>query len=112
MMSRVMRQKSREAGDFASPFEESYTARPLGEKPLLVHAVDIKDGGAGKAMALKFRDAANREIALEVSTELLLNLLSLMEQALAQSEWALNGPAAPAGEAPVPAPPGSQRLLN
>lgn len=112
MMTRAMRQKSRQAGDFGSPFDESFTGRPLGDLPMLVHAVDIQDGGAGKPVTLKFRDAAKREVSLDVGTDLLLNLIGLMEHALAQSEWGLK-PKSPSEAPDAPAASsGSQRLLN
>lgn len=112
MMTDAMREKSRKAADFASPFDESFTTRPLGERPLLVFAVDILETLPRAGTLLKFRDAAGREVSVEVTTELLLNLLSLLEQALLQSEWGLPVQSGSAADTAAPESAPSQRLLN
>ena len=110
MMNRAARDKSRQSADFESAFDESFTSRPLGDQPMLVHAVDMQEKGQGQPLMLKFRDAAHREMTLDVGNDLFLNLLGLIEQALEQAEWGWTKtkPATQqVGSAPTP-----QRILN
>lgn len=110
MVTQSMRDQAKQAGDFASPFDDSAAERPLGEQPLLVAAVDLRPGASGQVTVV-WRDAQQRDLSLTLTADLLHNLLSLVEQALVQSEWGLVAP--PAAQAPVPSEPSpAPRLLN
>ena len=110
MMSETLRQRSGQAADFKTPFEEDVRERPLGDAPMLVTAIDItalKD----QQVELAWRDAAQRRLAFCVGADLLNNLLTLMERALEQSEWGALGTTQSPGQNPAAhaAPP---RVLN
>ena len=110
MLSQTLREQAQENADFSSPFDESAAARPLGEQPLLVAAVDLTRQGNGH-VEVSLRDAASRHLSLNLSPELLSNLLSLVERALHQSEWGLVATAEASTSATVQAPP-APRVLN
>jgi hypothetical protein len=77
---------------------------------MLVAAVDLKHDGQG-LVGVSWRDAQGRDLSLNLTHDLLHNLLTLVEQALSQSEWGLiapqGTPSAPAAEAT-----GTPRVLN
>lgn len=110
MMTQTMRERSNQSADFRSPFEETARERPLGEEPMLVAAIDIKRQ-PDRQVEVVWRDAAQRQLSMNLSPDLLNNLLTLLEKALQKSEWGVV-PAAPAPAAaatPGTAPP---RVLN
>ena len=108
MMLDSAREKSRQAADFQTPFNEAQAERPLGEEPLLVTSVDLQVQGQS---ALKFalRDAQNRQLALELDDALAHNIMSLLSAALQQSEWGLMPTGSTVEEMPQPA---QTRMLN
>ena len=110
MMTQALRDQAKQSADFASPFDDQSAERPLGEHPMLVAAVDLKHDGQG-LVGVSWRDAQGRDLSLNLTHDLLHNLLTLVEQALSQSEWGLiapqGTPSAPAAEAP-----GTPRVLN
>jgi hypothetical protein len=101
MMTQALRDQAKQSADFASPFDDQSSERPLGEHPMLVAAVDLKHDGQGQ-VGVSLRDAQGRNLSVNLTHDLLHNLLTLVEQALAQSEWGLvapqSAPAAPAVE--------------
>lgn len=110
MVTQSMRDQAKQAGDFASPFDDRAAERPLGEQPLLVAAVDLRQDASGQVTVV-WRDAQQRDLSLTLTADLLHNLLSLVEQALVQSEWGLIS--SPAAQTPVPSEPSpAPRLLN
>jgi hypothetical protein len=112
MMTQTMRERSNRAADFRSPFEETARERPLGEEPMLVAAIDIKRL-PDRQVEVVWRDSAQRQLSMNLSPDLLNNLLTLLEKALQKSEWGVTpaapAPAASASAAPTTAPP---RVLN
>ena len=110
MMTQALRDQARQHADFDSPFDDQATVRPLGDQPLLVAAVDMQRHTDGH-VDLVWRDAAQRRLSLSLGPELLNNLLSLLESALAQSEWGLTAKAE-APPDPARSPPALPRVLN
>ncbi len=109
MMTQTLRERAKQSADFASPFDDNSSERPLGEHPMLVAAVDLKHDGQGQ-VGVSWRDAQGRNLSVNLTHALLHNLLTLVEQALAQSEWGL---AAPQGEPAAPVVDGAApRVLN
>ena len=110
MMTQTLRERSNQSADFRSPFEETVRERPLGEEPMLVAAIDIKRQ-PDRQVEVVWRDSAQRQLSMNLSPDLLNNLLTLLEKALQKSEWGVvPAAAAPvATAAPSAAPP---RVLN
>ena len=109
MMAQTMRERSTQAADFRSPFEETARERPLGEEPMLVAAIDIKRQ-PDRQVDVVWRDAANRQLSMNLNPDLLNNLLTLLEKALQKSEWGVVPETRePAATTPSAAPP---RVLN
>ncbi|NBU49762.1 MAG: hypothetical protein EBS47_06595 [Betaproteobacteria bacterium] len=110
MVAQSLRDQAKQSGDFQSPFDENAKERPLGEQPMLVASVDLKHHANGQ-VDIVWRDAQRRDLSLSLAHDLLHNLLSLMQQALQESEWGLVAPR----ETPSPAPDESRaspRILN
>ena len=112
MMSRAMKDRSREGADFASPFDDQGVTRPLGERPMLVQEVDLAQP-APNTLSLTLRDSMRRELGIRLEGDLLNNVHTLLEAALRHSEWA--GPAQPpavAEQPPGTGPATPPRVLN
>lgn len=111
MMTQTLREQSSRSADFRSPFDETARERPLGDAPMLVVAIDIKRQ-VDQQVDITWRDADHRNLTMTLNADLLNNVMTLLEQALAKSEWGLV--AQPAAAA-APAEPGAAttpRMLN
>lgn len=110
MMTQTLRDQAKRSADFSSPFDDQALQRPLGEHPLLVAAVDLRHEAKGQVVVV-LRDAQQRDLSLNLTPDLLYNLLTLLEQALVLSEWGLAAPSSSPSPAPQEAAP-APRVLN
>lgn len=110
MVTQSARERSRRQGDFKTAFDAEEAERPLGDHPLLVSAVDLTPNDA-PSVEVRFRDARGRAVNTTLNETLLHNILTLMEQAIAQSEWPLHPAPPPAAAAPA-SPQAATRVLN
>ena len=107
MLADAARSRSLAGADFATPFNPTAVALPLGPLPLLPVAIDLGPGRQGQGLALAAREADGRHIRLELSADLATGLLRLLEQALAGSGWGILAPPADSADPADPAEPPS-----
>lgn len=106
MLEQVARERPLKDASFGQPFAGTQDASfPLGPEPLLPAEVDVRLPTAG-GLQITLRELRGRRLDLSLSDDLATGLARLLEQTLAQAEWAL--PAAP-DPAQAPAP---NRTLN
>jgi hypothetical protein len=79
------------AGDFATPYQCGQANRPLGEVPLLITEVNLTPTENGQ-MRMNFKEAlqgplSNRAFQLDMPADLVFGVISLLKQALQQSQW-------------------------
>jgi hypothetical protein len=79
------------ASDFATPYQGGQANRPLGEVPLLITEVNLTPTENGQ-MRMNFKEApqgplSNRAFQLDMPAELVFGVISLLKQALQQSQW-------------------------
>jgi hypothetical protein len=91
MLADMRRQESIAAADFATPYEGKLANRPLGEVPLLVTEVNLTPKGNGQ-MQMNFKEAlqeppSTRGFQLDMPADLVFGLITLLKQALEQSNW-------------------------
>jgi hypothetical protein len=88
MLAETMQAQALKGADFATPFAEAKREQPLGTEPMLV--VEIKlTPLAGKGVRLAFLDAERRHLTLDLTEQLAVALLKLLDAALRRAEWGL-----------------------
>lgn len=101
MLEQVARERPLKDADFSRPFESTQDATyPLGREPLLASEIDVRSPPAG-GLVIALREARGRRLEMSLSNDLATALMRLLDQALAQADWALPAPAAPAPADPV-----------
>ena len=110
MMAQAARSRPLPGADFATPFDPTPAAQPLGAEPLLPSAIDLGPGADGKGLRLTAREPGGRHLTLQLSNDLATGLLRLVEQAMVEADWGL---AVTAGAASMsPATPAAPIVLN
>jgi len=104
MLAQTARERPLPQADFSQPFNPKPVAQPLGQEPLLPTAIDLGPGADGLGLKLRAREGEGRSLTLTLSNDLATALLRLLDKALAEADWGLVAPPAPAADAP-PAPP-------
>lgn len=100
LLDQVARERPLKDADFDRPFEGADDASfPLGREPLLPAEIDVRLPAAG-GVAIALREARGRRLELQLNDDLATGLMRLLDQALAQADWAL--PAAAPAEPPPP----------
>jgi hypothetical protein len=103
MLADMRRQEAVAAADFATPYENKRVNRPLGESPLLVTEVNLTPKGNGQ-MQMNFKEAlpeppSTRGFQLDMPADLVFGVITLLKQALDQSNWEIGRE--PAAAAPT-----------
>ena len=90
MLLASAQERNREQADFKTPFNEQVSdeAKPLGPQPLLITGVEVAVRQPA-TLAMALRDQQNRSMTLEFPEALASNVMILIMQAVAQSEWGL-----------------------
>lgn len=101
MLAQVARERPLPQADFRQPFDTRPAEQPLGAEPLLPEQIDLGPGTDGRGLALRLREPANRQLALQLSDDLATALLRLIEAALREADWGVLPPATPAAAAPA-----------
>ena len=107
MLADAARQRALKSADFKTEFKAGNARQPLGPEPVLPTAIDLRPA-QGQAVVLVIRDSEGRSLELAFGEDLAHGLLTLVESALASSEWGLV--AQPAASAEPAAP--LARVLN
>jgi hypothetical protein len=109
MLEQVARERPLKDADFSQPFEGTQDATwPLGRDPLLPTEIDVR-APPGGGLVVTLREARGRRIELVLNDDLATALMRLLDQGLAQADWALPvADPAPALADGAPQPP--QRL--
>jgi hypothetical protein len=108
MMAEVARHKPLPGANFEAPFDSKPTARPLGPEPLLPEHVELTPraatGSAPRALVIRIREHEGRSLDLQLTEDLSIALMRLMEKALGAAEWwpSTHTPAAPVAEPAAP----------
>ncbi len=89
MMAQAARERPLPAADFATKFDPSPAAQPLGPEPLLPASIDMAPGANGVGLLLKIREHRGRSLELRLGDDLATALLRLMEKSLAAAEWGI-----------------------
>lgn len=99
MLVNMQRQQALKNADFSAPYEGKSTKRPLGDTPIVVTEVNITprpDQAKGEMqLQLHFKEVLEdtpqiRGFEIVLSSDLVFNVLHLLENALAQSEWGIH----------------------
>lgn len=103
MLADMRRQESVAAADFATPYDGKLANRPLGDTPLLVTEVNLTPKENGQ-MQMNFKEAVQeppttRGFQLDMPADLVFGLITLLKQALDQSQWEFG--AKPPGASPM-----------
>jgi hypothetical protein len=111
MLAQAARERPLANADFGKPFDTTAPAAlPLGAEPLLPVAIDIGPGADGKGLNLRAREQDGRQLGLQLSDDLAVALMRLIDRALAEADWG-HAPTAPPAEPEAPAP-AVPRVLN
>ena len=107
MMAQAARSRPLQNANFETAFDSQAASLPLGPEPLLPEAYDIGPGKGGQGVHLAARESNGRNMTLELSDELAIGLLRLLEQALIEADWGILDvpPAAEAGAISTPVAP-------
>ncbi len=108
MLSQAARDKPLPHADFKTQFQADGAATPLGPEPVLATEISLKPTPTGGVM-LQWREAGGRSLTLQVTEELSLALLRLLESALVASQWGVVNTPAAGQQTPGESPPA---LLN
>jgi hypothetical protein len=107
MLAQAARERPLAGASFAQPFDPTPLSLPLGPEPLLPTAIDLGPGARGQGIHLRAREPSGRQFTLQLTDDLAIALLRLLEQALTDADWGI-------ATAPVQVPEAPQRptLLN
>lgn len=101
MLSQAARDRPLPNAQFDKPFDTTAVARPLGAEPLLPALFKLSPGPQSQGITLELQEDPGRRMTLQLSDDLATALVRLIEQALPEADWSLQGaaapPAAPAG---------------
>jgi hypothetical protein len=91
MLADMRRQEAVQTADFATPYENKQTLRPLGDVPLLVTEVNFTPKENGQ-MQMNFKEVlqeplSNRGFQLDMPADMVFAVINLLKHALDQSEW-------------------------
>jgi hypothetical protein len=85
MLAEVARDKPLPNANFGTPFNAEGAKLPLGDEPMLPTEVNLQT--SVQSLTLRWRDQAGRRLSMELSEEMALGLMRLMDKALAESAW-------------------------
>ncbi len=106
MLTELKRDAFLQKADFATPFEDQATHRPLGDEPLLITDAQLTlqtGGGLLITFQEKSPDGQMKSCQLNLQTSLVHGLVHLVQQALVKADWGLTTASAPASTAEVSA---------
>lgn len=115
MLAQAVRERPLPNTDFATPFNPTPAALPLGPEPLLPTEIDIGPGPDGNGLALAAREPGGRRLGLQLTADLATGLQRLLEQALLEADWGIvttSAEAGAAGDEPEPGRAAPPRVLN
>lgn len=113
MMAQAANARVLPGADFNTPFDQSPATRPLGPEPLLPVQIDMGPQADGQGLSMAVREAGQRQLKLQLSSDMAHALRRLVAQALRDADWGLVQAAGP-GEAASAAsqPPTTPPWLN
>lgn len=91
MLTELQRDAFLQKADFKTPYTEQVTPLPLGDEPLLVTDVQMQMPAGAVLLTLQDKGATagqNDSCQLHLQHDLLHGLIHLLQQAVAQADWA------------------------
>ena len=102
LLEQVARERPLKDAVFGQPFAAGdHDSHPLGTEPLLPAEIDVRTPPTG-GLHIALREARGRRLELALGDDLATGLTRLLDQTLAQAEWALPQPAAAPGPGEPP----------